>query len=301
MNRRRLVRLSLPALAALTLPLLAQAPPAGPSEEEKQIGLIREAIADGNLEEASARGEKAMAASPKSSRLKTWTARAYAARAVEAQDVARVHYGHRADTLFLEAISLDPANVEARLDLLTLLLRGAGLRGRDVPAAEKQAGEIFRIDPALGHVARGLLLEDGSKLDAAGAEYRAAFALRPGVARVYVPLVDFEARSGRYEAATEVCAKAQKATSDLLPTYLMARLAYQFSRDLEKALDWLDAFLARPPALESPSHADAHWRKGKILEKLGRVPAAKAEYEAALALVPGHRESERELARLTAP
>ena len=279
----------------------AARPPPPASEEEKQVALIREAIADGNLEEASARGEKALAASPKSARLRMWAGRAYAARAVETTDVAAVHYGHRADTLFLDAIQLDPANVDVRFDLLTGMIRGQGLRGQDFAGAEKQAGEIFRIDPALGHVARGLLEEAQNRLDPAGAEYRRAFAMKPGLARTYVPLVDFEARSNRYDAAMEVCRKAQKATPDLLPTYLMARLAYQFSRDLEPALGWVDAFLARPPAPESPSHADAHWRKGKILEKLGRTAAARAEYEAALKLVPGHRESERELSRLTVP
>lgn len=300
------------ALLALAAPvvLLASAPaargastpapaPAPAADEAKQVALIREALEDGNLEEASVRGERAVAALPKSGAVHQWTGRAYAARAVAASDVSAVLWGHRAERLLTKAVELDPANVEARFDLLAALLRPEGLRGTDLAGAEDQAREIGRLDAAFGHVAQAMVLQAQGKVEPAGAEYRKAFELKPGSRRAFVGVVEFEARAGNYAAAVEAARRARTMTTDPLPSYLLGRLSVQFSRDLESGLAAFDEYLARKPLPESPSLADAHWRKGQIYQRLGKVAEAKAEYAAALKLTPGHPEASQELAKLS--
>lgn len=44
--------------------------------------------------------------------------------------------------------------------------------------------------------------------------------------------------------------------------------------------------------------ADAHWRRGQILEKLNRKNEAKAEYESALKLAPGHNGATKGLKQM---
>ncbi len=298
------MRSSVPLLLALALTRPAAAAPPAPTprpaaaEEEKQISLVREAIQDGNLEEATARGEKALAAFPRSARLKQWVGRAYAAQAFAASGPPAILRAHRAQVLLEEAVALDPANLDARFDLLGTYFRPQGIGGTNPAMAASQVDEIARIDAGRGHVARGMLREFENRLDAAGEEYRLGFAAHPGSTRALAGVVDFEARAGRFEAALDACRKALKASDDPLPWYLMGKLALQSGKDAEKGLGYFDAFLARKPAPEGPSWADAHWRKGLLLERLGRRTEARAAYEAARRLQPGHPEATRELARL---
>lgn len=292
-------RLALVALLASAPAGRGESTPTPAVDEAKQVALIREALEDGNLEEASVRGERAVAALPQSSLVHQWTGRAYAARAVAATDVSAVLWGHRAERLLTKAVELDPASTEARFDLLAALLRPEGLGGTDLAGAEGQAREIGRLDAALGHVAQATILEAQSKLDAAGAEYRKAFELKPGSRRAFVGVVEFEARAGNYAAAVAAAKRARSMTTDPLPSYLLGRLAVQFSRDLPDGLAAFDEYLAKKPLPESPSLADAHWRKGQIYQRLGKAAEAKAEYAAALKLTPGHPEASRELTKLS--
>jgi tetratricopeptide (TPR) repeat protein len=69
---------------------------------------------------------------------------------------------------------------------------------------------------------------------------------------------------------------------------------------MEKGLALFDRFLSLDAPKDGPTHADARWRKGLLLEKLGRAPAAIAEYREALRTDPRHRGAKRELERLKA-
>ena len=98
----------------------------------------------------------------------------------------------------------------------------------------------------------------------------------------------------------EVCRKAAAAHSDQpLFRYQIGRAAAMTGLEADAGLKALDEYIAAPSHdEEAPSAADARWRRGQILEKLGKKAEARAEYEAAIALEPEHSGARRDLDKL---
>jgi tetratricopeptide (TPR) repeat protein len=290
------------SLAALALPLLLAAPPAqtaAQSDEQKMASLLREAIEDGNLDEAITRGEKAITVHPKSGSIHWWLGRAYLARGEGSREAAAILWIHRGKIILEKAVFLDPSNIDAKLDLIGAHLRPGGIEGVNIKGAHDMASAIGRQDPAMGHLAQGILRESETEPEKAEVEYRKAFAAKPTTPRVLAAMVDFLVRRKRLDDAIAACEKASEVDPKLaLPHYLAGKTRLMTGLDLPKALAAFDAFLALTPGPEGPSPADAHWRKGLVLERLGKKDDARAEYRKALELFPGHIEATKELARL---
>jgi tetratricopeptide (TPR) repeat protein len=69
-------------------------------------------------------------------------------------------------------------------------------------------------------------------------------------------------------------------------------------KDLARAERCFRYYLTRDPEGNAPSHAQAHWRLGLVLEEQGRGKEAIAALETALRLRPDLEDAKKDLARL---
>jgi carboxyl-terminal processing protease len=97
--------------------------------------------------------------------------------------------------------------------------------------------------------------------------------------------------AGAWEHALEAYSRVlQVEPSNPTATYQFGRAAALSGRELQRGVRLLRQYVQSPPPAGQPAHAAAHWRLGMILEKMGDVGAAQAEYERAVALDPDNAD-----------
>lgn len=290
-------RLAVPALALLaSLVAASDAPaavPPGPSAP------IIAALEKGDVDAAVTAADAAVKACPKDVDVLRFAGRAYGAKAQTASVFTKVKWAKRCREVWEKAVEVAPADVDARYDLMQYYLFAPGVIGGGVEKARAQAAEIGRHDLVAGHLAAGRIAEHEEKPAEAEAAYRRAMDGDPNGTRGLLALAGFLGGQERWAEARALFEKRLAAApDDAFAVYQLGKLALLSGQGLEKGLALFDKYLATPEAKGRPTHADARWRKGLLLEKLGRKPAAIAEYREALRADPAHPQAKRELERL---
>ncbi len=272
-------------------------------EAERKLTLLRKALDDGRTDDAIALGEEITAMTPARSSYFHWLGRALGAKALEVKNFTELYWLARTESALKKAIEIDPENLEARLDIIQFDFSRRDRSSKEVPdRALKEAEEIARRNPVLGHLAWSriyLLSKDFAKAEG---ELRKAVALAPRELRPLGALVEFLASQLRFQEAIEACQKALETNpSNPVPLYLMGKLTLMSGRNLTAGLAYLETYLEKELPPEAPSHADAYWRQGMILEQLGKKDAALKAYKKAVELDPGHQEAAARLPKATPP
>lgn len=288
-------------VSAVLFALFLGALPASASEESaRQVEAAKDALRKGDLDAAATAGEKAVALDPKSADAHLWLGRAYGQKAMTASVFSQMGLAKKCRTAFEKSVELDGTNVEARWDLMQYYLRAPGIVGGGKDKALGQADEIAKLDAVRGAIARGLVYDGSKDPVRAEQELKRAFAEAPKDGRAQGALIGFYVGHERFDDAFAACRKAQEADPDSrLLQYQTGRLAALSGKELERGAAALDQFLAGEPPTERPTWADAHWRKGQILARLGKKAEARAEHQVALKLDPGHKGAKDELKKLS--
>lgn len=209
--------------------------------------------------------EHAVALDPKNSAYFAELGQAYGDAAQSAGLFSKAGFAQKCRVALEKAVELNPDNLAAREGLVTFYRQAPGFLGGGIDHAYAQAEEIRARDRLAG----SLLL---AQLYAGEKKYAEAFAALDAV------LAD---RPDAYAAL-----------------YAYGRTAAESGQRLDVGERHLRRCLALPPPRLAPPHAAAQWRLGVIAEKRRDFPAARAAYEAALALDPSFTPARDSLAHL---
>lgn len=209
--------------------------------------------------------EKAVALAPDNSQYHLELGGAYGSKAATASLLGKPSLAGKARTAMEKAVQLDPRNVDARLGLMQFYMQAPGIMGGGMDKAHAQADEILRLDPARGRHAKATLYSREKNYPAAFALWEEVLAEQPD---------DYSAR------------------------YQFGRLAAESGQRLDEGLAHLRRCIEQTPPANAPGHAPAHWRIGNILEKQNDKAAAKAAYEASLAVDPKFAQAIESLKKL---
>lgn len=251
----------------------------------------------GDYDKAIAHGERAVKLEPRNAEYHLWLGRAYGHKADQERSFWLARKVRRE---FEEAVRLDPANIEARSDLLEFYAEAPGIVGGGKDKARQQAEAIAALDSVEGYLARAAYWLNEKKPEQAEAEYRRVLEAKPPRAGPYLEVADFYQKqldAARMEAAVEAAAQVNPADPRLL--YYRGVLRVLAGNRLSEAEQFLKSYLATvPQRSDRPSHAAAREWLGRLYELLGKREEAAAEYRAALRLDP-NRKSAREALRPT--
>jgi tetratricopeptide (TPR) repeat protein len=286
-----------PAMAALLLLTTAQAWCNGlPSAAVE----IRDALQRNDLEAAIEAGEQATEAS-QDALVWLWAGRAYGRQAIEASLFTQPKWAGRTRDAWEKAVELDPDLLDARFDLIQYYLQAPGFLGGGRDKAQAQAAAIGQRDPALGKLAEGWLAMADKDPTQAEALQREAHALDPSSARIALALSGTLQRGEQWDAARELwLARLQRQPGDPLARYQLARLAAIRGENVEQGLALIEAFIAAGEIPENLSLGAAQWRRGQLLEKLGRLEEARAALRLGRADPAVKSLAEADLKRLSA-
>lgn len=295
------LRTLVPILATL---LAGSAPAAGPAPAAPAASPsapIQAALEKGDPDAASEAADAVLKASPGDADALLWAGRAYGMKAMSASIFTKMSWAKKCRQAWERAVEIAPANVEARFELLRYYLMAPGIAGGGVDKARAQAVKLAEIDATRGYIAAGTIADHEEKPKEAEAAYRKAMESDSLGVQGPLAFATFLAGQKRWPEARAIFERRLAADpADALAVYQLGRLSLLSGEELEKGLALFDRFLALPAPKDGPTHADARWRKGLLLEKLGRTSAAIAEYREALKTNPAHRGAKRELERLKA-
>lgn len=271
-----------------------------PAPVSAEVGTIRDAVSQGDLDRAVELGEALVERTPDDSTAWLWLGRAYGQQALEASILRKAGYASSCREAFEKAVELDPANASAQWDLMQFYLNAPGFMGGGRDKADAQREALRAIHPVWGHLADAQLSWRADEdLAAAERHYRAALALMPREDRARVGLSSLLQQQERWDEARAYWDAAVAAdATDLVAVYQQGRLSAVTGSELDAGEQAMRRILAADPLPESLSRAATHWRLGQILDKLGRREDAVAALAEAVRLDPRLEDAKKLLASL---
>lgn len=171
----------------------------------------------------------------------------------------------RGRELMERAAALAPDDISFREGLVDFYRQAPALAGGSLEKARAHADAIARIDPVRGAAWQAAILMEEGKPAEALAACDGALAARP---------------------------------DDYIALFTLGRTVSESGLRPDDGERALNRCLAKVPAPSEPSHAAVHYRLGMIAERRGDLAAARAAYNAALALEPSFNRPAEALKRL---
>ena len=273
--------LSRPALLlALLLPPIGLPVSASPLAPE--VAQIRSALRANDLDAAIEASEAVTEQRPDVALAWMWAGRAYGRQAMAASMLGKPRWAGRTREAWETAVKLDPTLVEARFDLMQYYLNAPGFLGGGRELADAEAAAIAGLNASMGKLAHAYLAQVDEKNEVAETSFREALTLDPANVRARMALSGMLQRAERWDEVRQIWQeRLDDAPEDALARYQFARWAALRGEHLDVALGHIDAFIAAGEIPDDLSLAAAHWRRGNLLEKLGRIDEARAAYELA--------------------
>ena len=261
-NVRGLIRdHQLPAAESAAKTLIA----GDPADPEVRALLGSVLIAKNDADGAVDAYEKAAELAPTSGEYQRQLGDAYGFAVQKAGMFSKMGLAKKCLAAYEKAVELDPANINARSSVMTFYQQAPSMMGGGMDKAYAQAAEIKKLDASRGQIAYATLYVGEKK-------YAEAFA-----------------------ALEEVL----KTTPDhYLALYQFGRVAALSGQRVDEGMAALKKSLALTPTLGSPAHDAANWRLGNLWEKKGDKNAARAAYQASLAINPNFPQAIESLKKL---
>jgi tetratricopeptide (TPR) repeat protein len=260
---------------------------AQPRNAAAHFWLGRALFAEQRWEDAAKSFERAIALEESRSDYHLWLGNAAGQQAQRANKLKQPFLAKKVQREFERAVQLDPASVDAREGLVDFYSIAPGVMGGSMDKAREQVREISRLAPFRGHLLTARLAL--RQKDSAGAEraLTSAVAQFPDSSSGYAALANWYASANQLPKAFETLdALLARKPNDMAARYAWARLAATSGQQLDRAEQFLRAYLDYTPAPNEASHAGAHYRLGMIQEKRRKLAEALAEYELAARMDP---------------
>jgi tetratricopeptide (TPR) repeat protein len=282
------------ARAAL-LPFATAKPPS--AEAEFYLGRI--AMRADDAKEAERWFQDAVKQADSNAAYHLWLGRAYGTQAEHAGKLSQFGLARKTRSEFERASALDPANLDAREDLISYYLEAPSFMGGSVEKAREQADQIRKRDALRGVLASAQIAEDQKDLPGAEREYQSAMRLAPDSLNVRYALGQFYTRSTQYDKAFATFEEILKQRpGEAAALYQIGRTGAISGQRLDRAEAALQQFLTAPSAGNAPKPEAAHWRLGMVYEKAGKKDRARQEYQRSIAINPEFKEARKSLSAL---
>jgi tetratricopeptide (TPR) repeat protein len=279
---------------------LVQAMLARNSDDPEALFLMgRLVYARGNSHEAVDWLEKAIKRNDRIAVYHTWLGNALGDEAQRASKFRQPFLARRVKTEFEQAVTLDPASVDAREGLVGFYSIAPGFLGGDMNKARAQAAAISKLDPIRGHLQTGRVAERANDPATAEREYNALIASFPDSIIGYNALAALYRTQSRWDEAFAIHERIMvQHPQDLAVHLSWAGTSAMSGTYLDRGEREAKFYLANAKDAAPTSLSNAHWRLGMIYEKTSRNELARAEYNEALKLWPSNPNAKRSLAAL---
>ena len=220
-----------------------------------------------------------------------WLARAYLLRASQST-LLSLWYAWKGKGQYEKAVELDPDNVQLRLELCLYYLLAPGIAGGNRDRAREEARRIEEMSPLFGAYAWASIYEREKELDEAEERLMQAVEIdTTSTLQAKYALGYFYHRNRRLSDARAVFEEIlAENPDDLNAMYHIGTTYLLEEKELDRAEELFDVYLASDPRADQPTHAMAHWRLGMVYELKGEKALAIEHLEKAVELNPENKE-----------
>lgn len=244
-------------------------------------------------------GERAVLLQPEVASYHLWLAREYGEKAASSNPLTAAGVARKAKNEFERAVQLDPANVQARVDLAQYYTEAPAIMGGGLDKAREQASRVAANDPAESHLMLSRIAEKEKQYAEAEGQLRQAVSQSKNPASYWLELAQFYRRRGRLDDMQNAIQTAVALPNKSAETYFdAANELYQGGRAFPAAVEYLQKYLASGQLVEDAPVFRAHYLLGAIYQKMGRNAAAVTEYQASLSLASGFDRARKALNHL---
>jgi tetratricopeptide (TPR) repeat protein len=243
--------------------------------------------------------EKAVALAPASSEKQRWLGEGYGTAAEAAGVFSAPGLAKKAKAAFDKAVILDPANLDAREDLIDFYLQAPGFMGGSVDKAKEEAAEIRKRDSFRGRVAMARVFLKQKDTAGAERELKTAVTESPNDAKARLALGQLYANGQRWPEAFDAFEAILKTDpGNWGALYQVGKTGAVSGQRLDRAEECLKRYLAHTPGHQEPPLANTHFRLGGVYEKKGDKTKARAEYQEAVRLDPKLEDAKKALEKV---
>jgi len=233
-----------------------------------------------------------------------WLGHAYVEKLQRSNIFKKKGLAGKAKKCFLEAVAIDPANIEAREAMAGFYMEAPGIVGGSREKSWEQVEAIMALDETAGHSARVDYYMKYEEWENAEVELDALIALSPEDATLWFRLGRLYQDTEKYERALEMFEKSWATDPEYINAlYQIGRTTVIGDREYAKGeAAFREYFTKSPDETVAPSISSAHWRMGMLYELQGQYDEAKQEYKTALELDPDNdnaKDAYKELKRRT--
>jgi tetratricopeptide (TPR) repeat protein len=198
------------------------------------------------------------------------------------------------------ALAGDPHSIGVHDGLMKFYLAAPALIGGGRDKALHEAQQIAAINPALGHIAYGVIASHDQRYADAEREFRAAMQAAPADPAARYELGQAQLAQQHYDAALATYEEMlRQFPRETAAYYHLANAAWQSGQRLVAGIEALKIYLARGPVRDAdPSLAQAYRLLGRLSESSLRRDDARSAYRTALQLDPGDVEVAQALRKL---
>ena len=244
-------------------------------------------------------GERAVLLRPEVANYHLWLAREYGEKAASSNPLTAATIARKAKNEFERAVQLDPANVQARVDLAQYYTEAPAIMGGGLDKARDQASQVAAQNPAESRLMLARIAEKEKQYPEAEGQIRQAIKQSSSPANYWLELADFYRRRGRLDDMQNAVRTAATLPNKSSETYFDAGSElYLGGRDFPAAVQYLQQYLTSGELVEDAPAFRAHYLLGAIYQKMGRDPAAVAEYQLSLSLASGFDRARKALNHL---
>ncbi len=244
--------------------------------------------------------EKAVKVNDKNAQHHLWLGNELGTEAQKANKLRQPFLARRVKAEFERAVSLDPALIDARQGLVQFYAIAPGVMGGDINKAKEQIAEITKLNGMRGHMQSAWLAQREKDVAAEEREYIAATKVFPDSTPALSMLANFYRRQKKWDQATATYEQILRVKPDAIGAHLnIGGVSAQSGENLERGEREIKQWMSVAPK-DAPmgNQYAAHYWLGMIYAAQGKKDAAKAEYEAALAVNPKGEDAKKALAAL---
>jgi tetratricopeptide (TPR) repeat protein len=205
-------------------------------------------------------------------------------------------YGGKYKSECEKAVECDPENVDAHIGLLQYYAHAPGFAGGGMERAEATVRTIEDLDEFSGFRARAMVAMSQGDKEAAETAYLAGAQVDTTNIHGWRSLSRFYMREERYADAIPIGRRILRIDPEMeRATYMLATAEFLLGDDIPAAEEGFLDLIARGEEIDTGTLASSHWRLGLVYAERGEHAKARAEWETALEIEPGHEGASEEL------
>ncbi len=267
---------------------------------DTELAAGRVALDRGDLEQAVAQLEKAVAGAPNSSAAHYYLGVAYARKGQKAGLFTGMASFKKAKEEWLRSVELDPNSVNARFRLIEFYTAAPGIAGGSEEKAMEHAAEIKKGDALDGRRAYARIYTLQKKHDLAAREMAEAVRENPNSAKAHYFFGNALLNQKDWKGSLPEYEKALSLDAGYMPAYFRTgQHAAQSESNYPKGEEAIRKYLGYRPGEDEPGLASAWYWLGMIQEKQGKKADARQSYLNARKLAPELRDVGEALKRVS--